>query len=90
MKGAVRTLLSDLRAARSEAITLGLSGSVTVTISSASSGAVWSYSIAGTVTNKASRQPVAQVAVAVIAAPQAVVRAAQARARARAAKPDEN
>lgn len=51
LKGAVRTLLSDLRAARSEAIALGLSGSVTVTISSASSGAVWSYSIASTVTN---------------------------------------
>lgn len=51
LQGVVRTLLSDLRAGRSEAIALGLSGSVTVTFNSASSGTVWSYSVASTVTN---------------------------------------
>ena len=45
LKAVTETLLADMRTARSEALALGLSGSVTVAFSYASSGQVWSYSI---------------------------------------------
>ena len=46
LKSVVETLQSDLRAARTEALVVGVSGSVTVTLNYASSGQTWSYSIA--------------------------------------------
>ena len=48
LKSVVETLLSDMRTARSEALALGLSGSVTVSFAYSSSGQVWSYSITNT------------------------------------------
>ena len=48
LKSVVETLLSDMRTARSEALALGLSGSVSVSFAYSSSGQVWSYSITNT------------------------------------------
>ena len=45
LKAVSETFLADMRTARSEALALGLSGSVTVAFTYASSGQVWSYSI---------------------------------------------
>ena len=45
LKAVVETLLSDMRAARSEALALGLAGSVSVSFAYSSSGQIWSYSI---------------------------------------------
>lgn len=46
LKSVVETLLSDLRAARTEALVVGMSGAVTVTMNYASAGQTWSYTIA--------------------------------------------
>ena len=48
LKAVSETFLADMRTARSEALALGLSGSVTVAFTYASSGQVWSYSITTT------------------------------------------
>jgi type IV fimbrial biogenesis protein FimT len=45
LRAVVETLLSDMRAARSEALALGLAGSVSVSFTYSSSGQIWSYSI---------------------------------------------